>query len=31
MAVQGLAIDDPDRVLHAATHGRGAWRLILDD
>ena len=29
VAVYGLTIDLPGRVLYAATHGRGAWRLDL--
>ncbi len=29
VAVYGLAIDSPGRVLYAATHGRGAYRLDL--
>ena len=29
VAVYGLTIDTNTRVLYAATHGRGAWRLSL--
>jgi hypothetical protein len=29
VAVYGLTIDVNARVLYAATHGRGAWRLSL--
>jgi hypothetical protein len=29
VAVYGLTIDSANRVLYAATHGRGAWRLGL--
>jgi hypothetical protein len=29
VAVYGLTIDSNARVLYAATHGRGAWRLSL--
>jgi hypothetical protein len=29
VAVYGLTIDSTNRVLYAATHGRGAWRLGL--
>src|SRR5207253_3683730 len=29
VAVYGLTIDSTARVLYAATHGRGAWRLGL--
>ncbi len=31
VAVYGLSIDDASRVLYAATHGRGVWRLDLSD
>jgi len=31
VAVYGLTIDVPSRVLYAATHGRGVWRLDLSD
>jgi hypothetical protein len=31
VAVYGLTIDVNARVLYAATHGRGAWRLDLSD
>jgi hypothetical protein len=31
VAVYGLTIDSHARVLYAATHGRGAWRLLLAD
>jgi hypothetical protein len=31
VAVYGLTIDVNARVLYAATHGRGAWRLKLND
>ena len=31
VAVYGLTIDSASRVLHAATHGRGIWRLDLSD
>ena len=30
VAVYGLTISTTSRVLYAATHGRGAWRLNLD-
>lgn len=30
VAVYGLTISSTSRVLYAATHGRGAWRLNLD-
>ncbi len=30
VAVYGLTISPSNRVLYAATHGRGAWRLNLD-
>jgi hypothetical protein len=30
VAVYGLTISSSSRVLYAATHGRGAWRLNLD-
>ena len=30
VAVYGLTIDSPGRVLYAATHGRGAYQLRLD-
>src|SRR5207249_3181973 len=30
VAVYGLTISSSARVLYAATHGRGAWRLSLD-
>lgn len=29
VAVYGLTIDSSARVLYAATHGRGAWKLNL--
>ena len=29
VAVYGLTIDSNGRVLYAATHGRGAWKLSL--
>ena len=29
VAVYGLTIDSNARVLYAATHGRGAWKLDL--
>ena len=29
VATYGLTIDPAARVLYAATHGRGAWRLQL--
>ena len=31
VAVYGLTIDSASRVLYAATHGRGIWRLDLSD
>jgi hypothetical protein len=31
VAVYGLTIDSDARVLYAATHGRGIWRLRLQD
>ena len=31
VAVYGLTIDSGSRVLYAATHGRGIWRLDLSD
>ena len=31
VAVYGLTIDSGSRVLYAATHGRGVWRLDLSD
>ena len=31
VAVYGLTIDSTSRVLYAATHGRGVWRLDLSD
>ena len=30
VAVYSLTISTSGRVLYAATHGRGAWRLLLD-
>jgi len=29
VATYGLTIDSGARILYAATHGRGAWRLQL--
>jgi len=29
VAVYGLTLDSNARVLYAATHGRGAWKLDL--
>ena len=31
VAVYGLTIDSDARLLYAATHGRGIWRLKLQD
>jgi len=31
VAVYGLTIDADSRLLYAATHGRGIWRLKLED
>ena len=31
VAVYGLTIDTDARLLYAATHGRGIWRLRLED
>ena len=31
VAVYGLTIDTDARLLYAATHGRGIWRLKLED
>jgi hypothetical protein len=31
VAVYGLTLDDSSRLLYAATHGRGVWRLNLSD
>jgi hypothetical protein len=31
VAVYGLTIDSDSRLLYAATHGRGIWRLRLED
>ncbi len=31
VAVYGLTLDSKSRLLYAATHGRGAWRLDLSD
>jgi ligand-binding sensor domain-containing protein len=31
VAVYGLTIDADARLLYAATHGRGIWRLKLED
>ena len=31
VAVYGLAFNDQTRLLYAATHGRGAWRLSLSE
>jgi hypothetical protein len=31
VAVYGLTLDSSSRLLYAATHGRGIWRLDLSD